>query len=62
MQIIPVAFEAAWVLAYARSAQSQSPSMLRGFTRLPQARNFNYFGYGFVSQREKGKQNGAVQY
>ena len=43
--IIPVVFEAAWVLACTRSAQSHRHSMLRGFTRLPPTRNFNSFGY-----------------
>ena len=30
---------------FARSGQSHSPSMLRGFTHLPTTRNFNFFRY-----------------
>ncbi len=48
---IHVAFEGAWVLA-SRSAQSHRLSVLRGFTRLPQARIFNSFGYKNVGITE----------
>ena len=36
--------EDAWVLATARGAQPDGASMFRGFSRLGQARIFNYFG------------------
>ncbi len=44
-QSIPVAFEAAWVLARLVQPNPDSPSMLKGFPRFSQARNFKSLGY-----------------